>query len=498
VNPRSGSGRAAAIDLIDTAQRLGLETVTMRPGDDLAELAVHMVDQGCDHLMMAGGDGSLAIVAAVAMGRDVPFSCVPVGTRNHFAMDLGLDRSRPLQSLDAAFDGHERLIDVGVVAGQVFLNNVSFGLYPRAIADPEYRNHRARSMADAAVDTVSHLETQITLTLPDGRVVSDIEVLLISNNPYRFIGPPDFARRPALDNGTLGVILADRRSRLKRGPAAFTRWESDKLTVHSSHTEIHVGVDGELMAFQTPVELAIAPTSLRVRVPTQTQSKSLKESIDQLNERAILHLSGLPTLPSREEMTARSPLLQRLDELDEEVFRRIAEWESPPLDRLMPALSEAASHSKIWIAMAAAMALVGGKKGRSTAVEGLAAVAVTSFLANLVAKGLFRRRRPTDQVPEARRLPTPGSSSMPSGHTASAAAFTRVMGAAYPRLRIPLNTLAAAIGFSRVYTGVHHPTDVLVGWLLGKGTGTLTHATAAAGAIRRSGARHRLRGIHWS
>ena len=162
VNPRSGNGRAAAIDLFGAAHKLGLETVTMQPGDDLAELAVSIVDQGCDHLMMAGGDGSLAIVAEVAMARDVPFSCVPVGTRNHFAMDLGLDRSHPLQSLDAALDGSERLIDVGIVAGQVFLNNVSFGLYPQAIADPEYRSHRARSMADAAVDTVSHLETQIT------------------------------------------------------------------------------------------------------------------------------------------------------------------------------------------------------------------------------------------------------------------------------------------------------------------------------------------------
>ena len=128
------------------------------------------------------------------------------------------------------------------------------------------------------------------------------------------------------------------------------------------------------MTFQTPVEVAIAPTSLRVLVPRQTQSRSLKESIDQLNERAILHLSGRPTLPSRDEVTARSPLLRRLHEFDEEVFKGIAEWESPPLDRLMPALSQAASHSKIWIAMAAAMSLTGGKKGRRTAVEGLAAV----------------------------------------------------------------------------------------------------------------------------
>jgi len=484
VNPRSGNGRAAAIDLFGAAHKLGLETVTMQPGDDLAGLASSIVDQGCDHLMMAGGDGSLAVVAEVAMARDFPFSCVPVGTRNHFAMDLGLDRSHPLQSLDAALDGSERLIDVGIVAGQVFLNNVSFGLYPQALADPEYRSHRARSMGGAAVDTVSHLETEITLSLPDGRFVSDIEVLLISNNRYRFIGPPDFARRPTLDTGMLGVILADRRSRVKRGPAAFTRWETPKLTIHSDPGEIRAGVDGELRTFQAPIEIMIAPNSLRVLVPRQTQSRSLKESIEQLNERAIVHLGGLPTLPSRDEVTARSPLLRRLHEVDEEVFEQIAGWESPAMDRIMPALSQAASHSKIWIAIAAAMSLADGKKGRRTAVEGLTAVAITSFLANLVAKGLFRRRRPTDQVPEARRLPMPGSSSMPSGHTASATAFTRVVGAAYPGLRIPLNALATAIGFSRVYTGVHHPTDVIAGWLLGNGVGTLTNATAARAGRR--------------
>jgi undecaprenyl-diphosphatase len=243
------------------------------------------------------------------------------------------------------------------------------------------------------------------------------------------------------------------------------------------------------MTFQTPVEVALAPKSLRVLVPRQTQSRSLKESIDQLSERAIVHLSGLPILPTRDEATASSPLLRRLHEIDEKVFERIAGWESPVMDRLIPALSQAASHSKIWITMAAAISLAGGKKGRRSAVEGLTAVGITSLVANVVAKGLFRRRRPTDQVPEARRLPTPASSSMPSGHTASAAAFARVVGAAYPRLRIPLNALAAAIGFSRVYTGVHHPTDVIVGWLLGKGIGTLTHATAAtAGPILRSAA----------
>ncbi len=499
VNPTSGDGRAGAIGLVAESRRLGLETVTMQPGDDLARLARSLVDQGCDHLMMAGGDGSLAIVAEVAMAHDVPFSCVPVGTRNHFAMDLGLDRSHPLRSLDAAIDGVERLIDVGIVSGQVFLNNVSFGLYPRAISDPDYRDHRARSMADAAVDSARNLETQLTLSLPDGSVVSDVEVLLVSNNPYRFIGPPDFARRPALDTGTLGIILADGRSRLKRGPAAFTRWETQTLTAHADTASIQVGVDGELRTFQTPVEVTLAPESLRVLVPRQTQSRSFKESIEELNERAIVHLSGWSTLPSREEISARSPLLRKLHQVDEGVFERVARWESPAMDRVMPALSVAASHSKIWIGMAAAMSLVGGKKGRRTAVEGLATVGITSFLANLVAKGLFRRQRPTDQVPEDRRLPTPESSSMPSGHTASGAAFARVVGAAYPGLRIPLNVLAAAIGFSRVYTGVHYPTDVIAGWLLGRGIASLTlRAAPTGGPILRGAAHVRAHGVHRS
>jgi diacylglycerol kinase family enzyme/membrane-associated phospholipid phosphatase len=499
VNPRSGDGRAAAVDLVHTAQRMGLETVTVQPGDDLADLAIDMVDRGCDHLMMAGGDGSLAIVAGVAMARDVTFSCVPVGTRNHFAMDLGLDRSHPARALDAAFDGSERSIDVGIVAGQVFLNNVSFGIYPRAIGDPEYRSHRTRSMADAAVVTARHAEDQITVTLPDGRIVTDVEILLASNNPYVFIGPPDFARRPALDVGTLGVLVADRRSRLKRGPAAFTRWEARKLVVHSDDEEIQAGVDGELRAFQTPIEIEIAPQSLRVRVPRDTRSTSFRESIGQLNERAVIDLSGLPTLPSPDLTGSKLTMLQQLEEIDAALFERIAGWESPPLDRIMPALSQAASHSKIWIAMAAAMSLLGGKEGRRTAVEGLTAVAITSLLANLVAKGFFRRPRPTDQVPEPRRLPTPGSSSMPSGHTASAAAFSRVVGTAYPGLRIPLTTLAVAVGFSRVYTGVHYPADVLAGWLLGTGIGSLTQKAATlTGRIGRATARFGPQGRHRS
>jgi diacylglycerol kinase family enzyme/membrane-associated phospholipid phosphatase len=498
VNPLSGSGLAAEIGLVHAARRLGIETVALQPFDDLADLAHRIAEQGADHLMMAGGDGSLAIVAEVAIARDLPFSCVPVGTRNHFAMDLGLDRTNPLQALDAAVDGCEMLIDVGVVAGRVFLNNVSFGVYPRAIADPGYRNHRARSIADAAVGTVGGLANTLSIDVPDGGVVPDVEMLLISNNPYRFIGPPDFARRPSLDSGTLSVIVADRRSRLEHKPPAFTRWQAPTLIVRADSVEVSAGVDGELRTFRAPIDVAIAPRALRVLIPRRTSMRTLEESIEHITERAIVNLSGLPALPRPPDPRTGVTLLRRVDEIDAVVFERIAGWQSPVLDRLMPALSKAASHSKIWITMAAAMSLFGGTKGRRTAAVSLTAVASTSLFANLIAKGLFRRQRPTDHVPQARRLPAPDSSSMPSGHTASAAAFSRVIGRAYPKMRIPLGALAAAIGFSRVYTGVHHPTDVVAGWFLGRGIGTLADASASRGektrravAGRRSGRSHR-------
>lgn len=176
--------------------------------------------------------------------------------------------------------------------------------------------------------------------------------------------------------------------------------------------------------------------------------------------------------------------LRALEDLDRSVFDSVASWHSPVLDRIMPGLAVGASYSRIWMGIAAMLAVFGGAKGRRTAVEGMVAVGVTSFLANVVLKGLTRRARPIDPVPEERSLVKPDSSSFPSGHTASSAAFSGVVGRAYPALWLPINALAGAIGFSRVYTGVHYPGDVLGGWLLGK---SVSFAVNRVG--RRIGAR---------
>ncbi len=167
-------------------------------------------------------------------------------------------------------------------------------------------------------------------------------------------------------------------------------------------------------------------------------------------------------------MAALKDLGVKLQARDRELFDTVAGWHSSILDRTLPGLSTAASWSRIWIGGAALLAVFGGKKGRVTAAEGMAAVGITSFLTNVVLKGLVHRTRPTDEVPEVRSLVQPESSSFPSGHSASAAAFSGVVGRAYPALWLPVNGLAATVAFSRVYTGVHYPGDVLVGWTLGR------------------------------
>ena len=156
-------------------------------------------------------------------------------------------------------------------------------------------------------------------------------------------------------------------------------------------------------------------------------------------------------------------------EVDDSVFDAVASWHSPILDRTMPELSIVATKSRLWMGIAALLAIFGGAKGRRTAIEGMVAIGVNSFVVNIPLKSAVRRQRPANEVPEERKLVKPESYSFPSGHTASAAAFSGIVGRAYPKLWLPINTLAAMVGFSRVYTGVHYPGDVLGGWIVGKG-----------------------------
>jgi len=269
INPHSGSGKAAKIGLVASAEKLGIETVVREKGEKLGKLAKTAVDNGCDHLIISGGDGSLARIAKVAIKRDIPFSCVPCGTRNHFAMDLGLDRSDPATALDAAFGGVEVKVDVGRIGGKLFLNNVSFGIYANAIAETGYREHRTESMVDAAGQDLVDPDSQFTVKDPDGVVHDDISVLMASNNPYRFIGSPDFAGRARLDTGTLGVVLTNRveDEHVGLSHGQVKRWNAPSLTVDSTNKKIPVGIDGSLHKMKAPVDIHIDHKVLRVVLP---------------------------------------------------------------------------------------------------------------------------------------------------------------------------------------------------------------------------------------
>ena len=209
VNPRSGDGKAARAGLAERARDAGIEAVILDPGQDLAALARDAAAGGADVLGMAGGDGSLAVVAAVAAAHGIPFACVPAGTRNHFALDVGVDRHDLTGALDAFTGGVERQIDVAEVNGRMFLNNVSLGIYGEAVRSPAYRDAKVRTLLATAAEVLGPSGEAPALRLADdlGREHRDPAVVLVSNNPYALDNPLAPGTRPALDTGRLGIVV---------------------------------------------------------------------------------------------------------------------------------------------------------------------------------------------------------------------------------------------------------------------------------------------------
>lgn len=173
----------------------------------------------------------------------------------------------------------------------------------------------------------------------------------------------------------------------------------------------------------------------------------------------------------------------RLQRLDLDLYRRVAGAHAPLLDATLPRLTRAADHGALWFGVAAGLAAVGGRRPSRAAARGLASLTLASTLANGPIKAAFRRRRPLiDVVPAIRRVRRqPTTHSFPSGHTASAFAFATGAALEFPALTAPLGALAAAVGASRVYTGVHYPADVVAGAALGVGAALATTRVVARG-----------------
>jgi diacylglycerol kinase family enzyme len=265
LNPRSGGGKATRAGLTERARKRGVDVIVLRPDDDLAALVDDAVAQGADALGAAGGDGSLAVVAAAALAHDLPFVCVPAGTRNHFALDVGVDRADLAGSLDAFTDGVERRIDVGEVNGRLFLNNVSLGIYGDAVQQPTYRDAKARTLAQTAAQVLGPSAPAAGLELVDdrGRPHRDPAVVLVSNNPYSFDPPRAPGTRPALDSGQLGVIVLDRPAPGRQTSART--WTAKHLEVIAT-APVHAGIDGETVDLTSPLRFVIRPETLRVRI----------------------------------------------------------------------------------------------------------------------------------------------------------------------------------------------------------------------------------------
>ncbi len=211
VNPRSGGGKAARAAVAERARERGIETVIFAPGQSLETLVREAVANGADALGVAGGDGSLAVVAAAAAAHGLPFVCVPAGTRNHFALDLGLDPHDVLGALDAFTGGIERLIDMADVNGRLFLNNVSLGIYGEAVRSSGYRDAKMRTLLKIAEKVLGPSVEVPALRLVDdvGRDHEHLALVLVSNNPYMLDRPLTSGARPALDSGRLGIIVLD-------------------------------------------------------------------------------------------------------------------------------------------------------------------------------------------------------------------------------------------------------------------------------------------------
>ena len=276
MNPKSGGGKVGRFDLKRKAEELGAEVFLIGGSQpvDVAEVARAAVASGADLLGVAGGDGTQARVAGVAAEHGLPFVVISAGTRNHFALDLGLDREDPSACLGALTDGVELLVDLGMINDRVFVNNASFGAYAEVVESPAYRDDKLNTTLNLLPDLLQgHRGAQLVARVDDAEINAP-QALLVANNPYGTGDVAGLGRRARLDRGTLGVIgvtVSSARQavdliRGRRG-TEVTVLTAKKIEITADVPEIPVGVDGESLSVPVPVICTVRPRALRVWVP---------------------------------------------------------------------------------------------------------------------------------------------------------------------------------------------------------------------------------------
>jgi diacylglycerol kinase family enzyme len=276
MNPRSGGGKVVRFGLKDKAEALGATVAVLEgPGTvDVAELARTAVANGADLLGVAGGDGTQALVAGIAAEHNIPLLVISAGTRNHFALDLGLDREDPSRCLDALKDGVELQVDLGFIADRPFVNNASFGAYAAVVQSPAYRDDKTRTTLDQLPGLLAGQQGPRLVARAGTVTIEGPQAVLVSNNVYGMGDIAGLGRRARLDRGNLGmfaitVTSAVQAAGLVRGTQSrgLTRLARREVVVDADASQIPVGVDGEALLLDTPVRCVVQPAALRVRVP---------------------------------------------------------------------------------------------------------------------------------------------------------------------------------------------------------------------------------------
>jgi diacylglycerol kinase family enzyme len=237
-------------------------------------LARQAVADGADLLGVAGGDGTQALVAGIAAEHDIPLLVISAGTRNHFALDLGLDREDPSRCLDALQDGVELHVDLGFIDGRPFVNNASFGAYAAVVQSPAYRDDKTGTTLDLLPELLAGQQGPRLVARAETVTIDGPQAVLVSNNVYGTDDIAGLGRRARLDRGTLGMLAvrvnsAVQAAGLLRGQSSrgLTRLAGREVVVEADTAQIPVGVDGEALVLDTPVRCTVQPAALRVRVP---------------------------------------------------------------------------------------------------------------------------------------------------------------------------------------------------------------------------------------
>lgn len=276
MNPKSGGGKVEKFDLKRKAESLGAEVFVLGESGpvDVADVARQAVANGADLLGVAGGDGTQALVAGVAAEHGLPFVVISAGTRNHFALDLGLNREDPAACLGALADGVELRVDLGLINGQTFVNNASFGAYAEIVQSPAYRDDKVGTTLDLLPDVLQGHRGARLAAQVDGTQFDAPQALLVANNPYGTDDIAGLGRRARLDGGVLGVVgvmlpTAGQAVDLLRGSMAtgVKVLTTTTIEVTADAAQIPVGVDGEALTMSTPVTCTVWPGALRLWVP---------------------------------------------------------------------------------------------------------------------------------------------------------------------------------------------------------------------------------------